>query len=104
MGCDIHMFVEKRINEKWECIDTIVEDEYGNLDVPYDKRIYHERNYSFFALLANVRNDACVKPISEPRGLPDDVSEIVKKVSNYWGCDGHSHSYYTLEELLEYNP
>lgn len=104
MGCDIHIFVEKRINGKWECIDTIIGDENGNLYVPYENRIYTERNYSLFALLANVRNHAKIISISEPRGLPDDVSEIVKEISYQWDCDGHSHSYYTLEELLNYNP
>jgi hypothetical protein len=61
-----------------------IEDDEGTLSTPYEKEIYHERNYSLFALLANVRNSAGVKPISEPRGLPEDVSEIVKKISDQW--------------------
>lgn len=102
MGCDIHLFVEKRTDEKWECLNEIVDDE-GTLSTPYEKEIYRERNYSLFALLADVRNSAGVKPISEPRGLPEDVSEIVKKISDQWNGDGHSHSYYTLKELLDFS-
>ena len=70
----------------------IVEDDGGHLYVPYEKRIYIGRCYSLFALLANVRNYAEITPISNPRGLPNDVSEIVKEMSDQWGCDGHSHS------------
>lgn len=99
MGCDIHIFVEKRINNKWECITEIEEEEDGYLSPKKD--IYSERNYSLFGLLAGVRGDA--KPIKEPAGLPEDVSEIVKKISDRWNGDGHSHSYYTLEDLLKYD-
>jgi hypothetical protein len=102
MGCDIHLFVEKKISEKWECLNEI-EDNEGTLSTSYKKEIYHERNYSLFALLAGVRNSAGVKPISEPRGLPEDVSEIVKRISDQWNDDGHSHSYYTLKELLDFS-
>jgi hypothetical protein len=65
-----------------------------------------------FAILADVRNGygfaGCdtgdgFKPIAEPRGLPEDVSPGVKKMSDYWDCDGHSHSYFTLKELLDYD-
>ena len=42
------------------------------------------------------------KYISEPRGVPKDVSEVVKKEIGYWGSDGHSHSYFTLKELKQF--
>jgi hypothetical protein len=29
MGCDIHVFVEKKINNKWECITEFEEEEDG---------------------------------------------------------------------------
>jgi len=54
MGCDIHLFVEKRTNGKWECLNELENDD-GYLSTPYEKEIYHERNYSLFALLADVR-------------------------------------------------
>ncbi|KAL9657563.1 hypothetical protein ABK040_000990 [Willaertia magna] len=73
---------------------------------------YTDRNYDVFAILADVRNGfgfaGCdtgdgFEIISEPKGLPDDVSSIVKQISEKWDCDGHSHSYLTLTELLEYD-
>ncbi len=103
MGCDIHINTEKRIKGKWECADPVENDE-GELIVPIKKRVYFGRNPLLFALLANVNNDdGYVTPISEPKGLPKDVSDIVKKMSDQWDdSEGHSHSYYTLKELLEY--
>ncbi len=98
MGCDIHAFVEKRTEGKWECI-TEIEDDEGYLSPK--KQIYSERNYSLFGILAGVRGDS--KPIKEPVGLPDDVSEMVKKISDQWDSDGHSHSYYTLKELIQFD-
>jgi hypothetical protein len=38
-----------------------------------------------------------------PKGLPPDVSPLVKQESDGWGEDGHSHSYFTLKELKDYN-
>lgn len=34
--------------------------------------------------------------------MPVDVSAEVKADSVRWGCDAHSHSYFTLRELIEY--
>ena len=42
-------------------------------------------------------------PIDDPRGLPDDISPLVRKEAEHWEGDGHSHSYFTLKELKEYN-
>ena len=80
--------------------------------VPCHDYVYNGRNYNLFAILANVRNgrgfagcdtgDGFI-PIDMPRGLPIDVSPQVDNESNGWGVDGHSHSWFTLEELLEYD-
>lgn len=90
------------------------------------------RNYSLFAVLANVRNgDDGVTPICEPKGqaakwervddpddpenwhhvptgeaklYPEDASEEVKQfMVNYMGVDGHSHTWLTLAELESYD-
>lgn len=117
MGCDIHMYVEKKKDGKWAAARSelfVIEDEQYDIvpDIPYEQMIYTDRNYSLFAILANVRNGFGFAgsdtgegfvPITMPKGLPDDVSEEVKKVSDEWGCDGHSHSWFTLEELLSYD-
>ena len=62
--------------------------------------LYSGRNYELFGILAGVRdhnNDS----IDDPRGLPEDVSEVTKKESDRWDGDGHSHSWLTLKELRE---
>jgi len=80
-------------------------------EYPLDRAL-GQRNYNFFAILADVRNGRGFagidtgngfNPISEPRGLPEDVSIEVKRQFEHYGVDGHSHSYITLKELLEYN-
>lgn len=106
MGCDIHSFAEKKVNDKWERIE---------------EKIFHEdfepfgwRSYSMFGFLADVRNYSNVKPISKLKGLPED-SEYLNS-SSEWGYKDikadiynngnyHSFSYITLEELLsvDYN-
>jgi hypothetical protein len=48
---------------------------------------WQDRNYAVFAMLANVRNhhgdsdEERFDPISEPRGLPDDMSDTLKEIS-----------------------
>lgn len=80
-------------------------------DCPFDRALA-DRNYCFFAILADVRNGRGFAGIStgdgfnviaEPRGLPKDVSMEIKRENDYWSCDAHSHSYFTLKELLEYD-
>jgi hypothetical protein len=111
MGCDIHFYVEFKRNGRWQSADKWrFDDEYA--DVSYTNCFYGERNYSLFAILANVRNgygfggvdtgDGFV-PIDKPRGLPHDVTNQIKESSDRWDCDGHNHSWFTLQEILEYD-
>lgn len=114
MGCDIHIYAEKRVDGKWVTADKWEPSEYddGSMCVPFDEQLCPGRNYQLFAILADVRNgygfggvdtgDALV-PIDALRGLPDDVSTEVKTESDGWGGDGHSHSFFTVQELLEYD-
>ena len=109
MGCDIHLYVEVRENGEWKSADRW----YNNPEESsLTEEFYDGRNYDLFGILANVRNGrgfAGIKtgegfnPISEPRGLPPDVSSLVKAVSDRWNGDGHSHSYFTVAELLAYD-
>jgi hypothetical protein len=73
--------------------------------------LYDGRNYDLFAILADVRNGwgfaGCKTgegfiSISEPKGLPDDLSPMIAKEAEDWNGDGHSHSHFTLQELLDY--
>lgn len=112
MGCDIHLFVEVRKDGKWTSADKW-SNEYGDrVSVAYKDRFYSGRNYDLFGILADVRNghgfagvdtgDGFV-PICEPKGLPSDVTKEVSDESASWGADGHSHSYFTVQELLDYD-
>lgn len=88
MGCDIHWFIEVQQDDgHWKSVPLGINDDLG-------------RNYRLFARLADVRNYDGEEPIAEPRGLPADVSDEVKKDSWEYGMDGHSHSWLSLEELL----
>jgi len=87
MGCDIHEVVERKGKYGWEnsgCPDL-------------------NRDYELFAVLAGVRNSYNLKPISEPKGIPDDVSSIVRSWVEHWDSDGHSHSWLTLKELKSFD-
>ena len=118
MGCDIHFYTETKTDGRWQPADQWEPNEYAgeegetDLRVPYEKAFYHDRNYNLFAILADVRNgrgfagcdtgDGFV-PIDDPRGLPEDVTDLVKADADRWGDDGHSHSWFTVAELLQYD-
>ena len=102
MECDIHLFVEVNNNGVWESVDEwVTEDDYTSVE--YEKRFYRGRNYDLFALLADVRNYHDIEPISPLKGLPNDISENVKQICDYWNSDAHSHSFFTLKDLLAFD-
>ena len=103
MGCDINLYVEKFSNGRWKSIDRWNTEDKDYIHVEYDDQYYHRRNYVAFALLANVRNYHNIEPFSMPKGFPIDVSRQVKQASDNYGVDGHSHSSFTLKELLEFD-
>lgn len=112
MGCDIHLFTERKrsINneQKWVNADNwklnpYYEENNEDGESKYNlNSAYRHRNYALFSILADVRNDSENKPISEPKGLPGDISEVVKAESDKWDGDGHSHSFFTMKELYDY--
>lgn len=106
MGCDIHMVLEKRWNDRWvgtwdfrsvegHAVITGESGERitGNGYVRADAR---NRNYDLFAALASVRGSGP----HGPRGVPDDVSDLADMEIDRWGEDGHSHSWMLLSEAL----
>ena len=103
MGCDIHLFAEVKIYGIWESVDEWNTEDEEYLHVEYENKFYISNYYSTFALLANVSNYHEIEPISQPRGLPADISKEVRKASEQWGENAHSHSYFTLKELLKYD-
>ena len=94
MGCDIHLFLEYKAGDgPW------TQDKLHKLDEsdPEFSRV-HElpdvRNYELFSVLAGVRGDG-----AEPKGLPEDCSDMIKHASDLWDSDGHSHSYTSLSDF-----
>lgn len=90
MGCDIHAHVEVKLKGQWH-----------HYHAPYINR-----DYSLFSKMANVRNGSLssmryVKPISKPRGMPEDISLITKVMREGWGGDGHSDSWLGSAEVCE---
>lgn len=86
MGCNIQAHLEIRIAGQWHY--------YSLLDL--------HRNYDLFAKMANVRNSRKdITPISELKGLPDDVSFMTAFHSNYAGKDGQWHSWLDYNEMLQ---
>ena len=113
MGTDIHAITQKKTPEGYE-------------DVPHLWE--QDRHYFLFAWLAGVRNGygfagvpthTPIKPIAEPRGLPEDFAmdgdihpctkEMVNpRMQKYWNdkedtgewMGGHTHSWLTFSEIL----
>jgi hypothetical protein len=97
MGADIHMFIEYKVDDgDWQADPHHVmsdEDDGGYLLSVSAVG----RNYEIFAALAGVRG-----PGPDPRGLPDDVSAVIKAESDRIDCDGHSHSWLSLDEYKKF--
>lgn len=103
MGCDIHLYVERKVGEIWEACDKWQLDNLENTTVDYPDRFYTGRNYELFAILAGVRNRYDVYPIVEPRGIPGDVSSNIAQEYESWGFDAHTPSWLTLAEFFAYD-
>ena len=128
MGCDIHCFAEVKTKKnlidwlmfwnkkQWRNIDTwtknkCYEEENGESDSEFEITREHQfysggRNYNLFCALCGVRGrhfEDKAPFISDPKGLPNDVSKEVKIESARWGSDGHSHGWNTLKELKEFD-
>jgi hypothetical protein len=102
MGCDIHMYLEKKIDGKWASAVPITKDKEGWFEINREDRIYHDRNYLLFSVLAGVR-----EPIPgvwqkyKVKGFPKDADPMIKKIYKRWGSDAHTASHLTLKELEE---
>lgn len=86
MGCDIHLHVEVKIKGKWE-----------HYSYPYINR-----DYDLFCVMAGVRSGPnSPEPISQPRGLPKDLSVVTKFDADIWNGDAHSASWLSAAEAGE---
>lgn len=110
MGCDIHFVIEQRLKvrgeHKWvgvqmdrnynfEVSASFVQERSSPLANLYKLKVC---NYRFFGKLANVRMGDVNG--ENPRGIPDDASDLAISLIDGWGEDGHSHSWHTLEEFV----
>ena len=103
MGCDIHIVLERNFEGKWiglrdlsgidcKALRFAAEDGYTKGYVWWKVT---SRDYDLFGALAGVRREKG----PEPRGLPDDVSDLAQALSDIEGADGHSHSWGLLSEI-----
>lgn len=101
MGCDIHLYRERKIDGVWES-DTI-EEEDGECMNYQGFRLKGGRSYALFAVLSGVRMyfELPVKPPAEDRGYPDDATGVNQRCLEYWEGDAHSAGHLTLGELTK---
>lgn len=119
MGTDIHYEFQKKVKkEDKEVWETIAID-----DEEYDSKHNIRRHYLLFSVLADVRNGVGfagvptykpVVPISEPRGLPDDLERDEDGLDTTrfgygftededdWRFGDHSFSHLSSDEILDY--
>jgi hypothetical protein len=108
MGCSIHSFAEKRNKEtnKWEMVgDVFTLSDYYKKHMKKEKNShpFYRQSYSTLAFLADVRNYNHCEPLVEPKGIPKDVCETIRSEWENWFGDGHSASFLTAKELLEFD-
>lgn len=61
------------------------------------------RNFDRYAFLAGQTNNAGIRPISPPRGLPEDASLIARELSSLMGTDAWGRSWLTIDELMAFD-
>lgn len=103
MGCDIHLFLEKRLRKEdpWELDENhTVTSEDGGEDYKYLEQVSATgRNYSLFYILADVRGYG-EPALRKPKGVPQDMSGLLRWEYDR-NVDGHSHSWLSLEEFKQ---
>lgn len=98
MGCDIHVYVERKVNGKWESADKWDDEEPDY--VPYEVRLYEGRDYELFGMISKgVRRDFTNG--LEAKGLPEDLSRKVRAAFEAWGPDAHPESFISPSELKQ---
>ncbi|MFG6661151.1 hypothetical protein [Sulfitobacter sp. 915] len=95
MGCDIHIYTERKSAEGYELVKGA---KFIEGPDPFDWR-----SYGMFGFLAGVRNYSAVTPIADPRGLPRDVSTEVAEEYETWSRDAHSASWISVSELVAFD-
>ena len=86
MGCDIHPHLEVKVDGTW--LPSLIE-------------LESSRHYAWFEFLVGVRARHGWTPHHTSRGLPLDVSSVVRKDFEAWEGDAHTPSYITKRELAD---
>ena len=115
MGCDIHTRFEVRGPDgRWESLlnpspnkEDICHHEARIFDAKEEGRpepkMYLEycgRNYALFEILG-LGSGNSFTPIAPLRGIPDDVSEGFRELVAQYSGDDHSHTWVTIEEIID---
>ena len=112
MGTDIQIYAEVRKAGKWELAEPLEKIELWSdgfeMGIEWKPReLYSIRCRALFAILANVSNPMhAVRPfefISEPRGIPGDLSKELIDWYSRWKDDAFAGSWLLLEELLAFD-
>lgn len=107
MGCDVHFFLERKVNRGPWCLDPghgdsqidlselVSSEDKANIDWPKEIPTLSARNYIFFSLIAGVRG--VQKKFIKPRGMPRDVCPTLRAIysSNLY----HTPSWISIKEL-----
>ena len=89
MGCDIHGYLERNLNNKWQFISFMPFDNY--------------RTYGFYGFLADVRNYSMIEPIKSNKGFPNDCCGIINDAYKYWEDDMHNVGWIYIEDLINFD-
>ena len=110
MASDIHMFVERKVDNVWEQVpeEQGIRNPYYELALNDEAKKFFDhktwnpgRNFALFGLLAGVGSKVFY-PFIPARGLPEDVSVGVKSKWDEGGKRIYTPSYLTLAELLSF--
>lgn len=96
MGCDIHIWAERKTANGFETVKGVEFSEGASAP-------FYWRAYGMYGFLADVRNYSDVPPIAECRGFPDDASGIVSGNYRDWDLDAHSPSWLSVAELAAFD-
>jgi hypothetical protein len=99
----VNELLGEKSEPRWISMDKWEAEDYGGGNMHWSNypSFYRGRNYTLFAKLAGVRSWHGDSAICPPRGIPDDASDAYIYITKQWEGDGHSHSYFTLKELLD---
>lgn len=111
MGTDIHAQIEFQTKDgKWHWLLSGLD---KRVSTHWVNPVNIDRNYDLFSILAGVRNGigfaSCdtgdgFNPISEPKGLPKDLSPELKKLNETDYIFGdHNFSFLDAKELSSFN-